>query len=151
MSVDVADLPGLMDRANATMLDGDCGLWKALMSHRDDVSLLGAYGGHLRGWDAVAPRFDRTASGYSGDSQTSRENIATWVADGLACVVDIETHRSRVEGRSEPVTFCYRTTHVLRREDGSWRVVLRHADPLVGFVGPEFAHRTAQPGNGEPR
>jgi hypothetical protein len=35
-------------------------------------------------------------------------------------------------------------THVFRREDGAWKVVLRHADPLVTFRGPEFAHFTAQ-------
>jgi ketosteroid isomerase-like protein len=138
------DLPDRLDRANAHMLDGDCGPWKELLSHREDVSVLGAYGGHVRGWQGVSARFERTASGYVGHAQTSRENIVAWVADDLACTVDIETHRSRVAGQPEPVTFRYRTTHVLRREDGAWRVVLRHADPLATFVGPDFAHGDAQ-------
>lgn len=61
---EVVDLSGRLDRANAHMLDGDCGLWEELMSHREDVSLLGAYDGHVRGWEEVSARFDRTASGY---------------------------------------------------------------------------------------
>lgn len=141
---DVHEIPALLDQANAHMLNGDCGPWKALMSHCEDVSLLGAYGGHLRGWKDVSARFDRTASGYAGRTQTSRENIATWSGDDLGCLVDIEHHRSHVADHPEPVSFLYRTTHVLRREGGSWRVVLRHADPLAAFVGPNFAHLDAQ-------
>lgn len=131
-----------LDRANECMLDGDCTLWKSLVSPRDDVSLLGAYGGHVTGWAAVSARFDRTASGYAGGGTTSRENISTWIGTDLACVVDIERHRTQLDG--ELVTFLYRTTHVLRREDGDWRIVLRHADPLASFRGPEFAHVDAQ-------
>lgn len=42
------------------------------------------------------------------------------------------------------MAFRYRNTHLLRREDGAWRVVLRHADPLATFRGPDFAHVDAQ-------
>lgn len=135
------------DSANESMLVGDAAQWKDLMSHRDDVSLLGAYGGYLRGWAEVSARFDRTAAGYgagAGGGRTSRESISTWIGTDLACVVDIEHHRAHLEGHAEPVVFSYRTTHVLRREDDSWRVVLRHADPLTSFRGPDFAHVDAQ-------
>lgn len=133
-----------LDAANERMLDGDPGPWKDLMSHRDDVTLLGAYGGHVTGWTEVSARFDRVAHGYAGGEVTSREQVSTWIGDDLACLVDVERHRSRVEEQDEPVTFLYRATHVLRREDGAWRVVLRHADPLATFHGPRFAHVEAQ-------
>jgi hypothetical protein len=76
------------DSATARMLDGDPSRWKALLSHRDDVSLLGAYGGHVTGWANVSARFDRTAAGYGaggGGGTTSRERIATWTNAELAC------------------------------------------------------------------
>ena len=31
-----------------------------------------------------------------------------------------------------------RVTHVFRKEDGAWKLILRHADPLVGQDGPGF-------------
>jgi hypothetical protein len=30
-----------------------------------------------------------------------------------------------------------RVTHVFRRENGAWKLVLRHADPLVEKTAPE--------------
>lgn len=141
---EVAGVLDLLDHANERMLDGDCGPWKALLTPRDDVSVLGAFGGHACGREEVAARFDRTAAGYRGTGVTSRENVSAWVGSDLACVVDIECHEARLEGHTEPVAFRYRTTHLLRREDGAWRVVLRHADPLASFRGPDFAHVAAQ-------
>jgi ketosteroid isomerase-like protein len=136
-----------LDHANLHMMDGDCAPWIELLSHRADVAALGAYGGVVTGWEEVSARFARTAAGYGeggAGGTTSRENIATWIGTDIACVVDIEQHRTALEGGAEPVTFRYRTTHVLRREDDGWRVVLRHADPLVDFRGPGFAHVDAQ-------
>jgi ketosteroid isomerase-like protein len=34
-------------------------------------------------------------------------------------------------GRSELEAFALRVTSIYRREDGQWRIVLRHADPIV--------------------
>ena len=44
-SITIHEVIEQFDTANVRMLDGDCGLWKELMSHEDDVTLLGAYGG----------------------------------------------------------------------------------------------------------
>jgi hypothetical protein len=76
-------------------------------------------------------RFDRTAATYGGGGRTGREPIATWVSVDLTCIVDLERHETHFGETAESVTFVYRTTHVLRREDGSWKVVLRHADPRL--------------------
>jgi ketosteroid isomerase-like protein len=136
-----------LDHANLHMMDGDCTPWLELLSRRADLTALGAYGGHVVGWDEVSARFARTAAGYGeggAGGTTARENIATWIGTDMACVVDIEHHRTALEGGGDPVTFRYRTTQVLRREDDGWRVVLRPADPLVDFRGPGFVHVDAQ-------
>ena len=89
----------------------------------------------------TATRFDYVAGTYAGaEGTTWRENVARWVGDDWACFVDVEHHRANVDGRSEPVDFAYRATHLLRREQGIWKVVLRHADPIASFRGPQFAH-----------
>jgi len=140
----IEDVLADLDHATELMLDGNCAPWQELLSHRDDVTLLGAYGGQVQGWPDVSARFDRTAKGYAGGGGTTvRENIASWIGSDLACVVDLERHHTRLDDNADPVTFVYRTTHVLRRENGAWKVVLRHADPLASFRGPDFAHAPA--------
>jgi len=130
-----------LDVANTRMLDGDWSKWKGLLTSRDDATLLGAYGAYVKGREDVAARFERTAAGYAGGGgQTTSENITRWVGVDLACTVDLERHETQLEGKPEMVTFTYRVTHVFRREEGGWRVVLRHADPLDTFRGPDFAH-----------
>ena len=135
----VAEITALLDAATGRILGGDGGGWKDLVSGQDDVTLLGAYGGHTSGREEVAARFDYVAGTYAGaEGTTWRENVASWVGDDWACFVDIEHHRAILDGN--PVDFSYRATHLLRREQGEWRVVLRHADPIATFRGPEFAH-----------
>ncbi len=129
-----------LDAANTRMLDGDWSFWKQLLSSRDDATLLGAFGAYVKGWRDLQTRFERTAAGYAGGGgQSTHETIASWIGPELACMVAVERHDTRLEGK--PATFRYRVTHVFRREEGIWKVVLRHADPLVTFRGPEFAHQ----------
>jgi len=136
-----------LNDANAHMLDGDWSVWKELLTARDDVTLLGAYGAYVQGWADVGARFARTAGGYAGGGGGSTsENIARWVGADLACTVDLERHHTRLDGQPELVTFTYRVTHVFRREEDGWKVVLRHADPLDTFRGPQFAHAAAAAG-----
>ena len=139
----IADIVARMNAATEGILNGDGRGWKDLVSEQDDVTLLGAYGGHATGRDEVARRFDYVASTYTGGAgATWRENIACWVSDDWACVVDVEHHRANLDGGTDPVDFSYRATHLLRREEGTWKVVLRHADPVANFKGPRFAHGT---------
>ena len=123
--------------ATERMMAGDSGPWKALLSPRDDVVLLGAFGGHLGDRTDVDARFDQTASAYSGGERLSVESLATWIGTDLACTVEVVRHEGVQLAGHAPTTTAYRVTHVFRREGGEWKVVLRHADPLVEFRGPE--------------
>ena len=132
-----------LDQANTRMLDGDWSLWRDKLSKREDVTVLGAYGAYVTGREDVQARFERTAAGHAaGGGRSTHETVASWMDSDLACIVTVERHDTRIDGK--PAAFMYRVTHVFRREDGDWKVVLRHADPLVTFVGPEFAHFTTQ-------
>jgi ketosteroid isomerase-like protein len=123
--------------ATERMLAGDSGPWKALFSPRDDVLLMGAFGGVFRDHAAIAERMDRTAQVYGGGERVSVERLGTWVGADLACTVELVRHEGvRLAGHA-PTTIAYRVTHVFRRETDGWKVVLRHADHLVEFLGPE--------------
>jgi len=122
--------------ATERIMAGDSGPWKALLSPNDDVVLLGAFGGHLGDRADIDARFDRTAGAYGG-GRSECETLGTWVGTDLACTVELECHHGVRLAGSDPTTTAYRVTHVLRREPDGWKVVLRHADPLVEFRGPE--------------
>jgi ketosteroid isomerase-like protein len=132
-----------LDEAGTRMMDGDWSLWQDKLSKEEDVTLLGAYGTYVTGWAGVRARFEQTAAGYAGGGgRCTHQTIASWIGSELACIVAIERHETRLEGKL--TTFRYRVTHLFRRENGDWKLVLRHADPLVTFLGPQFAHFTTQ-------
>jgi ketosteroid isomerase-like protein len=130
--------------ANDRMMQGDSGPWKELLSPRDDVVLLGAFGGYIHDRAEVDARFDRTAQAYAGGHSSFR-NLAMWVGTDLACTVDLEQHHEQYLAGHGPMTITYRVTHLFRREADGWKIILRHADPLAEFRGPESVFPPAPP------
>ena len=88
---------------------------------------MGAFGGHERGWGQVSARLDWAAVGIKATDR-SAENVVTVVGEDLAYTVDLEHMTRHVGDRTEPRTL--RCTQAYRRENGVWKVVLRHADEL---------------------
>jgi ketosteroid isomerase-like protein len=58
----------------------------------------------------------------------------------------IEHPRSKLGGREEVTPFSLRVTMVFRPEDGTWKVVHRHADPITSPRAPESLIRDAAVG-----
>lgn len=114
-------------KALGELVEGRPEPFKALWSHADDVVIMGAFGGSERGWEQVSARLDWAAAGINASDRVA-ENVATFVGDDLAYTVDLE-HMTRHGGDdSRPRTL--RCTQVYRRENGEWKVILRHADEL---------------------
>ena len=109
------------------LVEGNPEPFKALWSRSDDTVIMGAFGGFERGPDEVARRLDWASAGI-GASGRRVENILTVVGSDLACTVDLEhMERRRDDGTYHRVLRC---TQVYRREDGEWKVIVRHADEL---------------------
>jgi ketosteroid isomerase-like protein len=104
---------------------------KELFSHRDDVSLANPFGSPVRGWEQVAVAQDRGASVFRDGEIYDFEMVAKYVTAELACILWIKRTNAKVGG-AEDVTPCdLRVTMTLRPEDGTWKVVHRHADPIT--------------------
>ena len=102
-----------------------------LFSHRDDVSLANPFGPPVSGWDQVAEAQKRGASVFRDGEIYDFEMVAKYVTTELACILWIERTNAKVGG-GEDVTPCdLRVTMTLRPEDGTWKVVHRHADPIT--------------------
>lgn len=115
---------------------GDAGPIKALYSHRDDATAFYGWGGYEVGWPQVAARWDWAAERFAGGDPVTYQPLTTVIADGLAYTTEIETWRVRLAGTDRPVEWSNRVTHVLRLEDGEWRLVHRHANRLEARYEP---------------
>jgi ketosteroid isomerase-like protein len=102
-----------------------------LFSHRADVTLANPFGPAARGWEQVAEAQRRGAAVFREGEIYDFETIARYVTPELACILWIERTNAKVGG-AENVTRCdLRVTIALRPEDGTWKVVHRHADPIT--------------------
>jgi hypothetical protein len=123
------------DTANLELLRGTAKLLKELYSHDGDITVLGGFGGFEQGWNEVGPRLDWAASQFAGGSY-ERKTVSMVEGTDLAYTVSIEVNRVREKGKSEEVQLDLRVTQIYRRENGEWRLVHRHADPLVTKQAP---------------
>ena len=111
--------------------------YKAMYSRRDEITLANPFGPPFRGWAEVSAAADRAAAVYRDGEIPSIENFAKVVTSELAYLLEIERFRAKIGGGSEPLQVALRTTTVLRREDGAWKIVHRHADSITTPRPPE--------------
>jgi hypothetical protein len=113
---------------------------KALWSHAADASLFGGAGGHEVGWAAISPRLDWvSAATASGDHHD--EVLTRTIGADLAIVVQLEHIDDPKAGQPLADVNHLRVTHVIRCEGGAWRLLHRHADPLLETRRPPSAER----------
>jgi ketosteroid isomerase-like protein len=104
---------------------------KQLFSHQEDVTLANPLGPPVRGWEQVAETIDRAASQVRDGEMVGVENVAKYVTPELAYIVWIERAKAKVGGREDVTPIDLRVTMVFRPEEGTWKVVHRHADPIT--------------------
>ena len=130
----IEDVDELIDRYQLALdgfMKGDPKPVQELFSHREDASLANPYGPPVRGWEGVARTTEHAASLRRDGAARGFEIVAKNVTPELAYVVQIEHLESKV-GESENITpYALRATMIFRPEDGAWKVVHRHADPIT--------------------
>ena len=104
---------------------------KNLFSHREDVSLANPLGPPARGWDEVAQTIERAASNFTDGEMVGFENVLKYVTAELACVVYLERAKVKLGGMEDFAPSVLRVTMVFRPEEGTWKVVHRHADAIT--------------------
>src|SRR5829696_1575326 len=87
------------------------------------------------GWKQVALTQEHAASRFTDGEGVDFEIVEKYVTDDLACVVLIERMKAKVLGSEDTSSSAVRVavwvTMTLRPEDGEWKVVHRHADPIT--------------------
>jgi ketosteroid isomerase-like protein len=130
----VDDVDELIERYHLggdEFLNGNPEPLKELWSRRDDVSLANPFGPPVRGWDEVAKASDLAASQARDGEFLGTEIIERYVTAELAYVVEIERAKAKIGGSEDITPFDLRVTMIFRPEEGEWKVVHRHADPIT--------------------
>ena len=136
----VEDFEAAVDRyhlAAAEFVKGNPEPYEAMFSHREDVSLGNPFGPFSRGWEQVAATMERAAALYRDGEIVGFETIGKYVTPDLAYIVEVERLNAKLGGREEAAPVTLRTTSVLRPEEGAWKVVHRHADPITTVQSAE--------------
>jgi ketosteroid isomerase-like protein len=128
---DLEDFIHEYHRALDAFFRGDPEPAKKLYSHADDASLANPFGPVAVGWDSVEETMDRAAANYRDGRATGFETVRVFGGGELAYVVEIERFEAKVGGSDEIASGALRVTSVLRPEEGSWKIVHRHADPIT--------------------
>jgi ketosteroid isomerase-like protein len=128
---DVDELIEQYYRVQGEFLSGNPEPVKELFSHKEDVTLANPYGPPVRGWDEVAKSVEHAASLRSDGEFVEWQIVAKYVSAELAYIVQIERAEAKIGAREDITPLAVRATMIFRPEEGEWKVVHRHADPIT--------------------
>ena len=121
---------------------GDMERYLELTAHVEGFTLMHPFGGAARRYEDRSESI-REAAGFfrGGDAQLEVTELHAW-GDTVVLVM-IERQHGEVGGLPDQ-DWSLRVTQVYRREESGWRVVHRHADPLVHPIDLERASELAR-------
>lgn len=103
----------------------------AIWSRADDVTLGNPFGPFVRGFAQVAETMEAAAAHYRDGEASAFDLVAKHVSEDVAYLVEVERLNAKIGGREDVTPLSLRCTSIFRLEDGSWRLVHRHADPIT--------------------
>jgi len=121
---------------------GDSTPLEDLWSRKGDVTLGNPFGPFVRGFEQVAETMKRAATYYRDGEAVGFDSIAREVTPDVAYLVEVEHFSAKMGGRADHTPIALRVTSIFRREDGAWRLVHRHADPITSARSPESVIQT---------
>lgn len=134
---DIAVLIARWSQAAQRYIDGDLRAYAELARHAEDYTLLPPNGGAARsGFDGSDEAVAWTARTFRG-GEAELEVVRAYTSGDLAVLVAVERQVGTAGGLPSQ-DWSLRVTLVFRREGSDWRLVHRHADPLVRPINPEL-------------
>jgi ketosteroid isomerase-like protein len=133
---ELAELIRHTAEAASAYMRGDIHRYLTLIKHADDYTLMAPFGGEpTHGFDASPERLEATARFFQA-GEADLELVQSYVAGDMVVLVIIERQHGEVGGLPDQ-DWSLRVTLVFRRDESEWRLVHRHADPLVHAISLE--------------
>jgi ketosteroid isomerase-like protein len=126
--------------ANAALMRGDVGRYRALIKLADDFTLMSPFGGTpTRGSDMTGERWEAMGR-FFRNGVFEQDVVQVYGSADMVVLALIERQTVEVGGLPAQ-SWSLRVTLVYRRDGTEWHLAHRHADPLVG--GVSLAHAAA--------
>jgi ketosteroid isomerase-like protein len=134
---DVVQLIRQVADAASAIMAGDMRTYVDLVHHADDYTLLPPNGGEpRRGFDSSDEALEAIAR-MMPKGEADLEVFQTYFSGDMIVLVAIERQHGVVSGLPDQ-DWSLRITLVFRREGSGWRLLHRHADPLVRAINLEL-------------
>lgn len=122
----LADMLPRQVAAERALHQGDSDARRDTWSTRDPVTLFGVWGPLRSGAEELRATMRWLTARFSRSTDFRFDVVAADVSGDLAYTVGYEHNNVEVDGK--PTNYTLRVTHVYRRENGTWKVVHRHAN-----------------------
>jgi hypothetical protein len=117
-------------QASRAYMNGDASLFSNIIAHQFPITFFRPQGGAYQGAEAVSS-YEQGAAAFEHSSDDHFEMLHMAASDSLAYWVGFQRSTTYLRGRAEAVPFNLRVTELFRREGDTWKLMHRHADPLV--------------------
>jgi ketosteroid isomerase-like protein len=140
---EVAGLVGRSAESNAALMRGDIDRYRALITLTGDFTLMSPFGGNPSRGSDYTPERMQAIGRFFRNGTFAMEVVEAYGSADVVVLAIIE--RTNVEVGGLPAQdWALRVTLVYRREGSGWRLVHRHADPLVAGISLEQAAALAR-------
>lgn len=119
------------DKVGRAYVRGDFAPLQRIIAQTGPGVFFGPGGGAVKSAAKVAARYERDAKRFEPVGTSKLEILHQHASDGLAYWVGFQRATARLQGMKKAVPMDLRVTEVFVRGGGGWKLIHRHADPLV--------------------
>jgi ketosteroid isomerase-like protein len=128
---DFAQFMKQREEAAQAYVSGDAAPLADIAAHHASATFFGPRGGYTQGAEAVWAKYDRDVANFESGGESHFEILDMAAGSGLAYWVGFQRATTHLRGKPGTVPFNLRVTELFRREGDSWKLIHRHADPLI--------------------
>jgi ketosteroid isomerase-like protein len=112
-------------------VNGDAGPLREISTTTDPATFFGPGGGVEQGSAQVLAGNEKATRQFKQGGTTELEVLHSGSDGDLGYWTGLQHATVLIEGKSQPVPMSLRVTEIFRRENGAWKLMHRHADPLT--------------------
>ncbi len=120
----------LREKASLAFVNGDIAPLDAVSTHTSPATIFGPAGDYVEGARKVNSANAEGAAHFQPEGESKFEVLQIAAEGDVAWWAGIQRASVRAKGKPNAAPMDLRVTEAFRREDGEWKLVHRHADPL---------------------
>jgi ketosteroid isomerase-like protein len=132
--------------AHQYMMRGDIAAYRKTLALAPDFTLMDPFGGRPTGVPETDAHWNRIGAFFRNGRGARFDLLASYASRDMVVLVANE-HAHVAVGAVLEQNWSLRVTLIFRRDDGAWRLVHRHADPIVTGIAPDKAAVLARGGD----